>query len=315
MRILGRLSPGMVALAVKLIPKLVSVAGKLLKVTKVGKVGLAAGSTASYTWLFSWQFALAIMVMLFIHESGHIWAMKRYGMRVKGIYFIPFFGGAAVTESQFPSRKAESVIAIMGPIWGFVLAVAASLVYFATKEAVWAAVAGWMALVNLINLLPINPLDGGRILKSIAFSISSRLGLITLVVGLALATALLVVGHIWIFVILLPIGATETLLEWRRSRHRHEAQQRRAPAIKQLVEETGLREEEIEEQFDRAEQEVIETDSRLKSLLRRPLRPMTRFETLWSAFGYVAVAGVLWGLMSAMEGVPEVDLAREILMD
>lgn len=184
-----------------------------------GKISLAVISSASYSYLFTWKFALIIMVSLFVHEYGHIWAMKRCGMKTKGIYFIPFLGGAAVAEGDFPSRKAEVFIAIMGPIWGFILALFTFLVYNLTGDPIFAAAAGWMAIVNLFNLLPINPLDGGRILKSIAFSIASNMGIILLILGIILCFILTVYSGLVLLLVISIMGVIELIVEWwHRSR-------------------------------------------------------------------------------------------------
>ena len=211
----GKIRAGIVALAVKLGPKLISVGVKLAKVAKVGKMGLAVGSMAAYVYLFTWQFAVLIMVSLFFHESGHIWAMKRCGLKTKGIYFIPFMGAAAVSESTFGTRRNEVYIAIMGPIWGFGLAIVTLTGYYITGDALYAAAAGWMAMLNLFNLLPISPLDGGRIMKSIAFSIDSKIGLVFLVVGIIASISLTFFAGLILFLILLLIGTLELFFEYR----------------------------------------------------------------------------------------------------
>ena len=212
---MGKISAGIVALGVKLGPKLISVGVKLAKVAKVGKMGLAIGSMAAYAYLFTWQFAVLIMISLFFHESGHIWAMKRCGLKTKGIYFIPFLGAAAVSEDTFGTRKNEVYIAIMGPIWGFALAVVTLTGYYITGNALFAAAAGWMAMVNLFNLLPISPLDGGRIMKSITFSIDSKMGLIFLVTGIIVSIFLTFWARLILFLILLLIGTLELFFEYR----------------------------------------------------------------------------------------------------
>jgi Zn-dependent protease len=166
--------------------------------------------------MFTWEFAAMIMFMLFIHESGHIWAMKRCGIKTKGIYFIPFVGGAAVAESEFASREDEAFVAIMGPIWGFALALLTGVVYFYTQNPLFAAAASWMAMVNLFNLLPINPLDGGRIMKSIAFSLHSYLGFIFLAIGLIASAYLAFIAKFWLFAILLIVGAIELAFEYKK---------------------------------------------------------------------------------------------------
>jgi len=212
---MARIHAGIVALAVKLGPKFLAVVMKFAKAVKVGKFGLAAGSMAAYVYLFTWEFAILIMVSLFFHECGHIWAMKRCGLKTKGIYFIPFLGAAAVSEEMFKTRRDEVYVAIMGPIWGFVLAVGTALVYVFTGDAFFAAAAGWMAMINLFNLLPISPLDGGRIMKSIAFSINSKIGFIFLVIGIIISMILTVWAGMILFVFLLFIGSLELFFEYR----------------------------------------------------------------------------------------------------
>lgn len=203
---MGRTSTGIIAMMTKIGFKLLSV---VIKFVKIGKVGLAIGSMITYSYLFTWQFALVLMISLFFHENGHIYMMRKCGMTVKGIYFVPFFGAAAVAEGEFPSPKDEANIAIMGPIWGLGLAVLTVLVYEYTHNAFFGAVAGWMAMVNLFNLLPISPLDGGRIMKSIAFSIGSRTGLVFMITGIVIFTFLTFWKGIILFAALLIIACLE----------------------------------------------------------------------------------------------------------
>jgi len=191
---------------------------KLFKLMKLGKVTLAALSIASYAYMFTWRFSLALAVALFVHESGHIWAMKRYGLRTKGIYFIPFLGAAAVSKDSFPSRNAEAVIAIAGPIWGGALAAAAALFYLMTRIPEVAAMASMTAMINLFNLLPINPLDGGRIVKSIVYSSPDRYtGMLFLSAGMFLSMGLALMGGFAIFFVLTLAGGIEVAVEWKRA--------------------------------------------------------------------------------------------------
>lgn len=205
---------GLFVLLAKIGPKFLAIFTKLLKSVKVTKVGLAGASAATYAHLFTWEFALLIMVMLFVHESGHVWAMKRCGVKTKGFYFIPFFGGAAVAESAFPSRAAEVHIAIMGPIFGLAFSALIGVLYYFTGNPIFAAGASWGALINLFNLLPINPLDGGRIWKSVAFSVHSGLGLAFLLFGMLLGALGSVFLGLSLLAFMAIIGGFELLTEW-----------------------------------------------------------------------------------------------------
>lgn len=321
--------------------KLSAVFVKFAKALKVGKLALAAISMASYAYVFTWKFSLMIMVMLFVHESGHIWAMKRYGMKTKGIYFIPFLGGAAVAESDFPSRKAEVVIAIMGPIWGFALALLAGGVYLYTKNPLFAAVSAWMALINLFNLLPINPLDGGRIMKSIAFSIGSTLGLMFMIVGIAGSLLLIHRAGLGLVAFITYVGIAELVFEFRASRKwvaRSLARwQKKLPRAEAAY---RAKELEYEEARRRAEDQKVgvfsqgpfgvtsESYQRLRKIEKKigdrkhglwlidqghPKPPLNGYGIAASSTVYLWTAGALWGLMHYMNHVPGADLAMKLL--
>lgn len=192
----------------------------LLKFAKFGKFGLAISSLAVYSYLFTWQFAVIILIAIFFHENGHIWAMRRCGLKIKGVYFIPLVGGMVVGDGndKMLTREEESFVAIMGPIWGLVLALIVVLIYFATGDAFYGAVAGWMAMINLFNLLPINPLDGGRIMKSVVFSINSSAGLLFLYGGILLTMLGTLFAGILLVSILLWVGSMEAIFERKNNK-------------------------------------------------------------------------------------------------
>ena len=198
---------------------LASLGFKLLKSAKAFKAILAVGSLAAYSWLFSLPFALGLIFCLVVHEYGHIRAMKYFGMKTKGIYLIPFFGGAAVSDSKLNTRWQQVVISIMGPTWGMLLSWIALLGWYATDITWLAALAGFNAILNLFNLLPIVPLDGGHILKSITFSMHSLVGLILCILGAAGGVYLCYTLGLPLLGFLLGIGSFEIAAEWRFRKH------------------------------------------------------------------------------------------------
>ncbi|MCM2333004.1 MAG: site-2 protease family protein, partial [Anaeromyxobacteraceae bacterium] len=210
---------GLLALVAKLGAKALGAAGQIgagaLKAAKGTNLAMAAASAAAYSILFSWKFALLLLLQLFVHEYGHVHAMKRTGMRVKGMYFVPFLGALAVTEDAFTSRRQQAYVALNGPLWGGLFTLLPLGLHLATGEPFWAAVAAWWAIINLFNLLPITPLDGGRAISAFANSFSSNLGVAVGVLGLAGAVALGTVMGFSLIWLVAALGAMELVAESR----------------------------------------------------------------------------------------------------
>lgn len=208
---------GLLGLLAKLGSKIAASAAKIgvgvLKAAKTANVGWAVASVATYSLLWSWKFALAIMVQLFVHEYGHVHAMRRTGMKVRGMYFVPLLGALAVTEDAFSSRRQQAYVALNGPLWGSLLALIPAALWWWTRDPLFAAIAAWWAFINLINLLPVSPLDGGRILQAFACSYSSGLGLALSALGLAAAVALASTLGFTLIWFVVGLGALELVAE------------------------------------------------------------------------------------------------------
>lgn len=189
---------GLAVLIAKLGPKIAVVVLKLKTALLVAVKELfgmkSAGIIASaglYAYLFTWQMGLGLVALIGVHEYGHMWAMQRRGIPTRGIYFIPGFGAVTIAETTYGSARKQAFISIMGPafgMFGFVIPMVVAFAY--TRNPLFAAVASFTAFVNFINLLPINPLDGGRIMKSIAYSDKYARSL-AFTVGISLVTAVL----------------------------------------------------------------------------------------------------------------------------
>ena len=189
---------------------------KLFKSAKVVKVLFAAGSLAAYSWLFSIEFAIALILCLVFHEYGHIRAMKYFGLKTKGIYLIPFVGGLAISDDKINTRWQDIVISIMGPTFGLILSIVCLLGYWLTDIEILAGIAVFNALLNLFNMLPVLPLDGGHVLKSIAFSINSRVGIVACALGAALGVFVSYHFGLALLGFLLAIGSVEIFFEYKR---------------------------------------------------------------------------------------------------
>jgi len=115
-----------------------------------------------YWTLWGWRYALGFLVAMYIHEMGHVAALRRFGIPASAPMFVPGLG-AFVRMNQHPATKGEDArIGLAGPEWGFGAALAAYLAYEATGNAIWAAIGHSAAYLNLFNLLPVWQLDGGR---------------------------------------------------------------------------------------------------------------------------------------------------------
>lgn len=142
--------------------------GSLLSKMTLVKIGLAVAAFAWTAFASSWQFALLLLATIGFHEQGHVWAMRSCGVKTPGFFFLPSLGGVAVSADQVKMQREQVWIVLMGPVWGFSLAFGIFCGYLVTGAPALAASAGFMAFVNLFNLLPVNPLDGGRLLVAAA---------------------------------------------------------------------------------------------------------------------------------------------------
>lgn len=182
---------------------------KLAKSASVIKVALAAGSVGAYAMLFTWEFALVLVGALMIHEYGHVVAMRQVGIPTKGFYLIPFVGGAAVPDRAFHTRWEEMYVAYMGPVYGLGSVALLIVAYIITQEPFWAAAASTVALMNAFNLLPILPLDGGRMLRSALMSIHQGYAVYIIILFLLLGLVLSVgIGSVLLGFIV-AVGALE----------------------------------------------------------------------------------------------------------
>ncbi|MEI6860290.1 MAG: site-2 protease family protein, partial [Shewanella sp.] len=158
---------------------------------------------------------------LVFHEYGHIRAMKYFGMKTKGIYLIPFMGGLALSDEKINTRWQDVVISIMGPTFGLLMSIFALIAYWLTGNIFFAGLAAFNALLNLFNLLPILPLDGGHILKSISFSMNSIIGLAACIAGAVVGVYLSYTLGLALLGFLLLIGSLEIGFEWKTRHQSH----------------------------------------------------------------------------------------------
>ena len=157
----------------------------------VVKSALAAASFVTGALLLDVWSALMVIGLIAVHEAGHLWAMRRFGLRRGGLYLLPLIGGLATGERPRTPGQA-AVIALMGPVFGFLASLMLLAVFLLTGEPSL-GLAGTLGVeVNLLNLLPLYPLDGGRVLVTMLVSGRGRrgAGVLLAVAAVALCAAL-----------------------------------------------------------------------------------------------------------------------------
>lgn len=134
----------------------------LLGLTKASTFLSMFLSLGVYWTAYGWKFALGLVVSIYIHEMGHVAALRRFGFPATAPMFIPGLG-AVIRLKQHPVNPIEnSRIGLAGPLWGFGAALAALTIYALTEWPSWLAIARVGAWINLFNLLPVWQLDGAR---------------------------------------------------------------------------------------------------------------------------------------------------------
>jgi Zn-dependent protease len=125
-------------------------------------------SVGAYALLWGPAFGAGFVALLFVHEMGHFIQMRREGVRPGWMVFIPFLGAAVGARSLGGSALAEARVGLAGPVLGTLGAGAVALVGVLTGEQFWYALAFTGFFLNLFNMLPVVPLDGGRAMAAMA---------------------------------------------------------------------------------------------------------------------------------------------------
>jgi Zn-dependent protease len=138
----------------------------LLPFLKTG--GTMLISIGFYAMAWGWQFAVGFVLLIFIHECGHLLAAKRIGLKVGAPVFIPFMGALIALKEAPRNAWIEAQVGIGGPLFGTIGAALCAMLYFATGDLLFRALAYSGFFLNLFNLAPVGFLDGGRIVTALS---------------------------------------------------------------------------------------------------------------------------------------------------
>ncbi len=117
----------------------------------------------------SWNGIVALVLVILIHEVGHYVGMRMFGYRDLRMFFIPFFGAAVSGKETNVSASRKAIVALLGPIPGIVFGIISGAVFFITRQEIFITLAWAFLFINVLNLLPIHPFDGGRVLELVLF--------------------------------------------------------------------------------------------------------------------------------------------------
>jgi Zn-dependent protease len=224
---------GGVAVAVALIlaklggkAKLILVALPKLKIFSTSASMLV--SIAAYQLIFGWKFAVGFVLLLLLHELGHVMQLRREGVEASAPMFIPFLGAVISAKSLGGNAAAEARVGLAGPILGSIATLVPLGIWLATGSDFWRALAYIGFFLNLFNLLPVLPLDGGRAMAALSPYVWAA--------GFAGLIALMFVFPNPILLLVLLFGGFETWRRWKeRNTPKGRAYNRVPPRTRALV--------------------------------------------------------------------------------
>jgi len=147
-------------------PALLLLLGKgkllLLGLTKLGTLLTMVASLGVYWAMYGWALALGLVLSIYIHEMGHVTAIRHYGLPASAPMFIPGLGAFIRLRGVRLPPIPDARIGLAGPWYGLGASVVALAVYYVTHVRIWGVIANFGAVINLFNLIPVWQLDGSR---------------------------------------------------------------------------------------------------------------------------------------------------------
>ena len=129
--------------------------------------GSAVVSIGAYALIWGLPFAAGFVALLFLHELGHVIQLRREGVKASAPMFIPFLGAVISAKSMGRDAAAEARVGLAGPVLGSLASLVPLVLWLATGSDFWRALAYIGFFLNLFNLLPVLPLDGGRAMAAL----------------------------------------------------------------------------------------------------------------------------------------------------
>jgi len=179
----------------------------IIKLKSFLLIGSMAVSVAAYASIWGWKFGLGFVLLILVHEMGHVIVLRARGIKAGWPVFLPFLGAFVQMQSTPQSVYEEAESALAGPILGTAGALVLGYVGHTENSDLLVSLAFTGLLLNLFNLLPALPLDGGRVAGALHPAIW-LLGLIALL-------GLEIYRPSGIIIVLLVLGGYELYRRWR----------------------------------------------------------------------------------------------------
>jgi len=167
----GRIGSALAAVVAVIAKFFAAIKGVVLLVPKfklLTTAGTALVSVAAYSLWFGWTFAVGFVILLFVHEMGHVLQLRKEGIRASAPMFVPFLGAVVMMRQMPDDALAEARVGLAGPVLGTAGSAVCLAIGEATGSDLFRALAYIGFFLNLFNLLPIVPLDGGRAMAAMA---------------------------------------------------------------------------------------------------------------------------------------------------
>jgi Zn-dependent protease len=204
---IGSALAALAALVAKFFAAIKSVLLLLPKAKLLTTAGTALVSVVLYSLFWGWTFAFGFVVLMFVHEMGHVIQLRREGIKASAPAFIPGFGAVVMMKSLPDDALAEARVGLAGPVLGTAGAAVCFAIGESTNSDMLRALAYVGFLLNLINLVPLVPFDGGRAMAAMAPWLWF--------IGLgAMVLLLLATGNPFLLIFVL-LGGMETWRRWK----------------------------------------------------------------------------------------------------
>ncbi len=211
----GRIGSLLAALAALLAKFWAVIKGALLLAPKaklLTTAGTALVSVVLYSLFWGWTFAFGFVLLLFVHEMGHVIQLRREGIKASAPMFLPGLGAVVMMKAMPDDALAEARVGLAGPILGTLGSAVCLAIGEATNSDMLRALAYVGFLLNLINLVPLVPFDGGRAMAAMAPALWF--------VGLGVMVALLLLTGNPFLLIFVVLGGMETWRRWQARKTR-----------------------------------------------------------------------------------------------